>query len=76
MTVTFNNLSHTYTDDMDIMLVGPGGQNATICSDAGGANGIVGATVTLDDAAANQLPDATAITAGAWRPAKRAPVDL
>ena len=69
VTVTFNDLSHTFADDVDIMLVGPGGQNATICSDAGGANGIVNATVTLDDAAANQLPDATAIASGTYRPA-------
>ena len=35
--------------------------NATVMSDAGGANGIVGGNLVLDDEAANQLPDATAI---------------
>ena len=38
-------------------------------SDAGGANGIVGGNLVLDDEAANQLPDATALSSGSWRPA-------
>ena len=43
--------------------------NATVMSDAGGANGIVDGNLVLDDEAANQLPDATAISSGSWRPA-------
>ena len=31
-----NGLSHTWPDDIDILLVGPGGQNAFVMSDAGG----------------------------------------
>ena len=38
--------------------------NATVMSDAGGANGIVGGNLVLDDEAANQLPDTTAISSG------------
>ena len=59
--LSINGLSHTYSDDIDIMLAHPTpATNATVMSDAGGANGIVGGNLVLDDEAANQLPDATA----------------
>ncbi|MBI5494768.1 MAG: tandem-95 repeat protein [Deltaproteobacteria bacterium] len=69
VTVTINDLSHTYPDDIDLLLVGPGGANILLMSDAGGAIDIVNAAVTFSDAGALALPDATAITAGTWRPA-------
>ena len=34
--VQINGLSHTYPDDIDMLLVSPGGQNAIFMSDAGG----------------------------------------
>src|SRR5262249_47054047 len=34
--VTFNGLSHTQPDDLDILLVGPGGQAVMLMSDVGG----------------------------------------
>ncbi len=36
--VTLGGLTHTYPDDLDFLLVGPGGQQATIMSDAGDGN--------------------------------------
>ena len=42
-------------------------------SDAGGSLDIVGATSSLDDEAAAQLPDAAQITTGSWRPADYEP---
>lgn len=35
MTVTLRDVSHTFPDDMDIMLVGPNGTNIVLMSDAG-----------------------------------------
>ena len=69
MTVTLNNLSHTFPDDIDILLVGPQGQNAIIMSDVGGGTDVVDITLTLDDDAANALPDGTVLTSGTFRPA-------
>ena len=63
------NFSHTYPDDIDMLLVGPQGQNLIIMSDAGGGTDIVNITITLDDAAAVALPDATALASGSYRPA-------
>lgn len=34
--VKLKDLSHTYPDDLDILLVGPGGQKVLLMSDAGG----------------------------------------
>ena len=36
MTVTLTGMSHTFPDDVDVMLVGPGGQSAILMSDQGG----------------------------------------
>ena len=58
LTVTFNSLSHAWPDDIDILLVAPGGSLASLLmSDAGGGNDLVGVSITLDDAAASPLPD-------------------
>jgi len=62
-------MNHTFPDDLDILLVAPGGQNAILMSDVGGATDAVNVTLTLDDAAANSLPDATALSSGTFRPA-------
>src|SRR6185503_401523 len=49
-------------------LVGPGGQNAIIMSDVGGATAVSGLTLTLDDAAASSLPNAGPLVSGTFKP--------
>lgn len=68
VTVTINGLSHTWPDDIDMLLVGPTGANLILMSDVGGLNSISGVTLTFDDDAASQLPDSGQITSGSWRP--------
>ena len=68
VTVKLNNLSHTYADDVDILLVGPGGQNAIILSDVGGGTQPMSVTLTLDDAAVSNLPDSTSLSSGTFKP--------
>src|SRR5207249_331651 len=68
VTVTLKGISHTYPDDLDILLVGPGGQKVLLMSDAGGGAGINNVTLTFDDAAASKLPDSSAIVAGTYKP--------
>ncbi|PYJ10342.1 MAG: hypothetical protein DMF06_06645 [Verrucomicrobia bacterium] len=67
--ITLDALSHTFPDDLDIMLAGPGGQNAIIMSDVGGESDVANTTVTFDDSAANSLPDEDQIVTGTYRPA-------
>ncbi len=56
MTVTLNGFTHAFPDDVDVLLVGPTGTSLIIMSDVGGSTDI-SANVTIDDAAAGQLPD-------------------
>jgi T5SS/PEP-CTERM-associated repeat protein len=51
LTVTLSGLSHTFPDDLDILLVGPGGQKVMLMSDAGGGFALGNATLVFDDAA-------------------------
>ena len=63
--MTLTGLSHTYPDDIDILLVRPGASaNATVMSDAGGSLDVTAVNVTLDDEAASPLPDTAQITTG------------
>jgi subtilisin-like proprotein convertase family protein len=66
--VTFANVSHTFPDDIDALLVSPTGKKTLLMSDAGGTNDLTGLTLTFDDAAAAPLPDSTAITSGTYKP--------
>ena len=68
LTVTLINVTHTYPDDFDILLVGPAGQNLLLMSDAGGSSGVNGITLTFDDSAASSLPDSSQLTSGTFKP--------
>ncbi len=70
VSVTLSNLSHTFPDDLDILLVGPGGQRVLLMSDAGGQNPLVDPPVTLrfTDSSTLFLPDSNRIVPGTYRP--------
>ena len=68
LVVQLNGISHRFPDDLDVILVGPNGLPVMLMSDAGGGNALNNVTLSLDDAAANFLPDAGVITNGAYRP--------
>lgn len=63
-----NSFNQTFPDDVDVLLVGPSGQNAIAMSDVGGAIGAVNLNLTLDDEAASALPDAGPLVGGTFRP--------
>lgn len=69
VTATLNGVTTPTPEDVDFLLVGPGGQKFQMMGDAGGANALTNVNITLDDAAPTALPDATAITSGTYRPA-------
>jgi len=68
VTATLSNINHTFPDDVDVLLVGPGGQKVLLMSDVGGTNSLTNVTITLDDSAASSLPDTTRINPGTFKP--------
>ncbi|MBX3059023.1 MAG: choice-of-anchor J domain-containing protein [Anaerolineae bacterium] len=68
-------LSHTWPDDIDILLVGPEGENLVIMSDAGGSADLVNVDLIFDDAAPGPLPDSTQIISGTYQPTDYEPGD-
>ncbi|HWN94697.1 MAG TPA: DUF11 domain-containing protein, partial [Methylomirabilota bacterium] len=67
VTVTVRQLTHTFPEDIDMLLVGPAGQKVLLMSDAGAGNSISGVTLTFDDAATG-LPFGGTIASGTYHP--------
>jgi subtilisin-like proprotein convertase family protein len=66
--VTINGLSHTWSDDVDILLQSPSGQNVILMSDIGNAGAFSGNNYTFDDAAAAMPATAAAPPSGTYKP--------
>lgn len=73
MSVTLNGLTHTFPADIDVLLVGPGGQKMIIMSDAGTSLDVNNITFTLADSAAALLPSGTVLTEGTFKPTDHLP---
>ncbi len=68
VTVKLTGYSHTFPDDVDLLLVGPAGDKFIIMSDVGGSPDAINLTLTLDDAGATILPDSGPLASGTFRP--------
>jgi len=68
VTVRLNGLSHSFPDDVDLLLVAPNGDKIVLMSDVGGSVGITGVTLTLVDDAATPMPDGGTLATGSYRP--------
>ena len=66
VTVSIRQFTHTFPEDVDMLLVGPAGQKVMLMSDAGAGNGVSGINLTFDDTAVN-LPFANTIATGTYR---------
>jgi uncharacterized repeat protein (TIGR01451 family) len=66
VTVKLLNYSHTYSSDVDVLLVSPTGRKVVLMSNAGGDGTVSSATLTFDDDAPGAVPD-PAVT-GTYRP--------
>lgn len=66
--VTISGISHTFPDDIDMLLQSPSGTNVILMSDVGGTNDFINNTFVFDDAAANLMSDAGANPSGTYRP--------
>jgi subtilisin-like proprotein convertase family protein len=77
LTITLFQISHSFPDDIDILLVGPQGQTAVIFSDVGGGPDpqVVDYTITLDDDAPLPLLDTGPLAPGTFQPTNAAPAD-
>lgn len=65
-TVTLTGVSHTFPADIDVLLVGPSGQNVVLLADTGGGTDINNVNLTFSDAASGNVP--SPITSGTYRP--------
>jgi subtilisin-like proprotein convertase family protein len=63
--VTLTGYNHTFPNDVDVLLVGPGGQRLLLMSDVGGSTDAVNATLTFDDSAA---PIGATVVSGTFQP--------
>lgn len=76
VTVTLSGFSHSFPDDVDVLLVGPTGARAVLLSDAGGIGpGVSNLNFTFDQTAATLISDGTAPTSGTYQPVNYTSVD-
>jgi uncharacterized delta-60 repeat protein len=68
VTVKLNGFANQIPDEINMMIVGPGGQNAIIMSNVGGSTNVSNLTLTLDDAAAASMPDNGPLVTGTFKP--------
>lgn len=66
--VTLNNFSHSFPDDLGVVLVAPNGEALLLMDGAGDDPDMAGVTFTFSDSGATQLPDLTAWAAGTYKP--------
>jgi hypothetical protein len=68
--VEFPSYSHQWSDDVDVLLVGPGGQKFIVLSDAGGntRTNLGPHALSFIDSATTTIPDAGPLAAGTYKP--------
>ena len=73
VTAKLNGMNHTFPGDIDILLVGPGGQRIILMSDVGGTNDLINVNLTFDDAGP-ALP--ATIVSGTFQPTNSGTGDI
>lgn len=73
--LTLFNFSHTFPDNVDVLLVSPNSRNALVLSDVGGNDNADNLTITLDDDAVSGLPLASQLTSGSFKPTNDGGID-
>ncbi len=72
VTVTLNNLTHSWLADLDVLLVGPGGQKLMLMSDAGteapGGTPANNVTLTFSDTAPTGISQGASLVSGTYTP--------
>jgi subtilisin-like proprotein convertase family protein len=68
LNVRLSGYSHSFPDDVGVLLVGPQGQKALLMSDVGGTNDVNGVILDFDDESSFSLPDEGQITNSTSKP--------
>ncbi|HJW45395.1 MAG TPA: hypothetical protein VJ484_02795 [Lysobacter sp.] len=68
VTVTLNGITHTFPDDIEVLLVAPSGQKIKLMSDVGGATDLRNVSLSFSGSSSAKLPDSAAIAAGTYLP--------
>ena len=68
VTVRLNGFSHTFPDDVDVLLTSPAGQRILLMSDTGGGAAAVGVNLAFNAAAVASLTDAGPTVSGIFLP--------
>jgi subtilisin-like proprotein convertase family protein len=73
ITVQLFGITHSFPDDIDIVLVGPRGENTVLMANTGGEvrTPVTNIDLTLDDGAASNLPLDSALVSGTFKPTSR-----
>lgn len=69
--VRLTGISHDDPEEIQVLLVGPGGRTAVVVADVGGEEPVAEVTLRLDDEATEPLADAM-LASGAYRPTNEA----
>jgi len=75
LNVTVTGVSHTFPNDIGILLVGPAGQTVVLMNNTGGINPIINVNLSFDDEAATGVPNPIfgSLSSGTFRPTNLAP---
>lgn len=74
VTATLHGLTHTFPGDIDVLLVGPGGQKVMLMSDVGSGNDVNNITITFEDGAP-AAPTASTLTSTTYAPTNSGTTD-
>lgn len=71
--VTLTDFAHSYPTDIDLLLVGPGGESVVLMSGVGSSFPTSDLNFTFDDAASGALPTETELSSGTFTPTNARP---
>lgn len=74
ISVTLTGFSHFYAADVDVLLVGPQGQNVMLMSDVGSFFPVTNLNFTFNNTAGTSMPNAAMLSSGTFAPTNFDPV--
>jgi len=75
VTARIHRLTHSRPADLDVLLIGPNGQQIRLMSDAGGVTPVKDLTLSFEEGAAQFVPQSGPVLPGAYRPSNYGSID-